>query len=581
MNGTDECDDGETVDGDGCDSNCRYETWFEIAAVRKAIHNAVISPIALSNLDIHHATVSFVKPAIAGAMPGNVDGPAFFIQDRQEGPALMFAMEPSIIASNMQPGDVLDLQISEARWLACDASCTADTAMYVVTMATGTRLSTGATVPLVQDLSADTRFRTTIGTPVSPSGWDIESERVNFTGIIGSLFQVAGPGFQRATLLTDGAPQGSNALYLRVPATMVTSKNLWTGCTVTVNGTPMWRTALEPQAAAWSDGDLTQTVCPALAITNTVPANGSTGVGIGTSIAVTFSRPINEATLTAQTSAGACTGSFQMSLDEFATCLGFTSSVPNMTVGNTVATYVPSPSLLNSTTYKVKVTTAVKALQGDSLAADYVMPTGFTTIGTGTGCDGSVVISQVYGGGMSGGASYAGDYVELHNRGNTTVSLNGWSVQYASATGTDWVSRVELTNKTIPPGEYFLVVGITTTPGNPTPAALPTADASGSQLSLSGTAGKVALANISGDLPNLPSMTNIVDLVGYGNVNLGSTSQPGGYEGAGPTGALSSTTAALRNGDGCTDSDNNNSDFTVGAPTPRNSASPAVTCTCP
>ena len=47
-----------------------------------------------------------------------------------------------------------------------------------------------------------------------------------------------------------------------------------------------------------------------------------------------------------------------------------------------------------------------------------------------------IVISQVYGGGGNTGAPYTNDFIELFNRGTTTVSLSGWSVQYASATGT-------------------------------------------------------------------------------------------------------------------------------------------------
>ncbi len=48
----------------------------------------------------------------------------------------------------------------------------------------------------------------------------------------------------------------------------------------------------------------------------------------------------------------------------------------------------------------------------------------------------SFVISQVYGGGGNSGAPFANDYIELFNRGTTTASLAGWSLQYASATGT-------------------------------------------------------------------------------------------------------------------------------------------------
>src|ERR1700753_2172432 len=53
----------------------------------------------------------------------------------------------------------------------------------------------------------------------------------------------------------------------------------------------------------------------------------------------------------------------------------------------------------------------------------------------------NVVISQVYGGagcGTAGCSTYKNDYIELFNRGNSPQALNGWSVQYASATGSSW-----------------------------------------------------------------------------------------------------------------------------------------------
>ena len=49
-----------------------------------------------------------------------------------------------------------------------------------------------------------------------------------------------------------------------------------------------------------------------------------------------------------------------------------------------------------------------------------------------------VVISQVYGGGGNSGATYTHDFIELFNRGTVAQDLTGWSVQYASATGTTW-----------------------------------------------------------------------------------------------------------------------------------------------
>jgi predicted extracellular nuclease len=61
-----------------------------------------------------------------------------------------------------------------------------------------------------------------------------------------------------------------------------------------------------------------------------------------------------------------------------------------------------------------------------------------------------------------------------------------------------------------------------------------------------------------------------VDLVGYGNANF--------FEGSGATPAPSNTTAVLRGGNGCVETDNNSTDFAVGSPTPRNTASPLNPC---
>src|SRR5262249_52487066 len=53
------------------------------------------------------------------------------------------------------------------------------------------------------------------------------------------------------------------------------------------------------------------------------------------------------------------------------------------------------------------------------------------------------------------------------------------------------------------------------------------------------------------------------------------------FEGPTPAPGLSNTTAALRANGGCTDTDNNGSDFAAGAPAPPNSGSPAHFCNSP
>ncbi len=78
----------------------------------------------------------------------------------------------------------------------------------------------------------------------------------------------------------------------------------------------------------------------------------------------------------------------------------------------------------------------------------------FTSAGHLRASESGVVISQVYGGGGNSGATYKNDFIELFNAGSTTVNLAGWSVQYASSTGTSWSSKTNLAGS-IAPGQVL------------------------------------------------------------------------------------------------------------------------------
>jgi len=54
----------------------------------------------------------------------------------------------------------------------------------------------------------------------------------------------------------------------------------------------------------------------------------------------------------------------------------------------------------------------------------------------------TVVISQVYGGGGNSGATLKNDFIELYNRGSAAIDVTGWTVQYASTSGSSWDSTV-------------------------------------------------------------------------------------------------------------------------------------------
>nr|WP_298123722.1 lamin tail domain-containing protein [uncultured Pseudoxanthomonas sp.] len=172
-----------------------------------------------------------------------------------------------------------------------------------------------------------------------------------------------------------------------------------------------------------------------------------------------------------------------------------------------------------------------------------------------------VVISQVYGGGGNSGATLKNDFIELRNNGPTAVDLTGWSVQYASSTGTTWNGRTNLSGS-IPAGGFYLIQQAQGAGGT---VDLPTPDAIGT-IAMAGTAGKVALSRsttaLTGACPTADA--NVADFVGFG-------SAANCFEGSAPTGTLSNTNAALRGGDGSIDTNNNGADFAVGAPNPRNS----------
>jgi hypothetical protein len=117
----------------------------------------------------------------------------------------------------------------------------------------------------------------------------------------------------------------------------------------------------------------------------------------------------------------------------------------------------------------------------------------------------------VYGGGGNSGATYTNDFIEVFNPTPTATSVAGYSVQYASSTGSTW-QVTNLPNVTLQPGQYLLVQE-SQGAGGTTP--LPTPDASGN-IAMSATAGKIALVSATTALSGTCPTTNVVDLVGDG-----------------------------------------------------------------
>ena len=156
------------------------------------------------------------------------------------------------------------------------------------------------------------------------------------------------------------------------------------------------------------------------------------------------------------------------------------------------------------------------------------------------------------------------------NRGSGTVDLSGWTVQYATAAGTTW--QTTALAGSLQPGRYYLVQLASAAAVG---AALPAPDATGTS-NLAASGGKLALVRDAtalscGVSPGSCSADALVaDLLGYGSAS--------DYEGSAPASALSNTTASLRAGGGCVDTDSNTSDFASGAPTPRNTTPATTAC---
>ncbi len=209
----------------------------------------------------------------------------------------------------------------------------------------------------------------------------------------------------------------------------------------------------------------------------------------------------------------------------------------------------------------------VASVSGAASTASFALT---NTGGATPGAD-HVVISQVYGGGgaTSLPATYKKDYIELYNPTAQAVDIGGWSLQYASATGTgNWFPHVLPAGLSIAPGQYLLIEEGGGTVGGDFPL---TPDVAGGPLNLSQSNGKIALANSATALSGACPSAGVVDQVGYGTANC--------FEGAAATAALGKETGAVRKGDGCTDSDDNAADFDIVTnPVPRNGSSPLHFC---
>jgi hypothetical protein len=178
----------------------------------------------------------------------------------------------------------------------------------------------------------------------------------------------------------------------------------------------------------------------------------------------------------------------------------------------------------------------------------------------------SLVISQVYGAGdtTTPAPPYRTDFVELRNLSSQPVGLAGYTLQYASVMGSNWLVADFDPAASVPPLGFHLIAfsaGMGTRG-----AQLPTPDTTNAVLNIGRAEFKLALVSgplaLTGACPLAgPDAMRVVDFVGAGTANCS--------EGAAAPPA-SVTTSLHRRGAGCLDTDRNVDDFEALAPVPRN-----------
>ena len=114
------------------------------------------------------------------------------------------------------------------------------------------------------------------------------------------------------------------------------------------------------------------------------PTDNTTYNSPATTVAVTFSEIMATGSVTTNTNDTSCSGSFQLSSDNFTTCIKM-SAAPVASDNDTIFTITPASSLSAATTFKVKITTSVTDISCNTLGSDNKSIVGFSTSPSGSG----------------------------------------------------------------------------------------------------------------------------------------------------------------------------------------------------
>ncbi|MBU2510987.1 Ig-like domain-containing protein [bacterium] len=99
------------------------------------------------------------------------------------------------------------------------------------------------------------------------------------------------------------------------------------------------------------------------------PVNNVRGVGLNTSISISFAHPVQPSTVTVNTSDTECRYAIQLSEDDFTTCIMMSGS-PDVSNDNKTFVMSPCANLSYNALYKLRISTAIKNGRGLPLAAN-------------------------------------------------------------------------------------------------------------------------------------------------------------------------------------------------------------------
>jgi hypothetical protein len=226
-----------------------------IAGVRTAA-DGTATTVSIPVADVY---VTYLKPA-TGSEPAG-----FFVQKQAAGPAVFIAVDPATVSAAV--GDTVSFTVTDVDKTGGLREATAITgyARSAMGFDVSTLVTDASAIDVVTNLDA------------------YESRLVHLTGTVAASFGFAGGGFVSAQLDTAGVTGNTN-LKMRLPATLQTSMDLVSTCTLALTG-PMWRFNAQAQPSGFVSADVDVTSCPAPHVMTAVP-------GDLTTIAVTFDRII-------------------------------------------------------------------------------------------------------------------------------------------------------------------------------------------------------------------------------------------------------------------------------------------------